>query len=314
MFLKHNSGKHFILNVAIMRIKNSSTIGFLQVIFAAILWGTLGVFGKTLNSLGVEATSIVTIRIVIAFLGLVVYWLFAKKDFPRIEKRDLPLLLLYTLTSVIAYNLLYFSAISLIPIAVAAILLYLSPIFVLFFSALFLNEKITLLKVAYSFIVFAGISMVLNLGGVSELSTFGVLCGIGAGITFSLYSVFGKKLMKRNNPLEVVTFSFGLGGIGLLFVNSLLFGFKMSYSINVWVLLLILGLIPTLLAFILYNSGLNKIKASEASIVSTLEPVTAAILGSFILSEKLDVMQILGIVIVVLTIIASNVTNKTVSR
>lgn len=287
-------------------MKNPKTLGLIQVMGAALLWGTLGLFGRSLNSLGVAATSIVTIRIIIAFLGLVLFWALVKKKLPKINSKDIPLLLIYTLTSVVAYNFLYFSAISLIPIALAAILLYLSPIFVLLFSALLLKEKVTTHKILSALVVFIGIGMVINIKSGGQFSTLGLLYGVGAGITFALYSVLGKRLMEKNETLDVVTYSFGLGGLGLFILSLLRSEVSFQYPAQAWGLLIILGLIPTLLAFILYNSGLRKIKASEASIISTLEPVTAAILGSIVLLEKLSVMQMIGIIVVITGIVLSN--------
>ena len=71
-------------------------------------------------------------------------------------------------------------------------------------------------------------------------------------------------------------------------------------------ILIVLGLVPTLLAFVLYNLGLKNIKASEASIISTLEPVTAAVLGNLVLLEKLSPQQLLGVFVVIGGIIFSN--------
>lgn len=285
---------------------NAKTLGILQVLCAALLWGTLGLFGRSLNALGVSATAIVTIRIIIAFLGLTFFWLLIKKRLPKINSADLPLLVIYSLISVVSYNFLYFSAISLIPIALAAILLYLSPVFVLVFSALFLKEKITLHKFLSAVIVFMGIGMVIDLQSGGQFSFLGLLYGVGAGVTFALYSVLGKRLMEKNETLDVVTYSFGIGGIGLLLLSLLQSTINLNYSLDAWILLIVLGLVPTLLAFVLYNLGLKNIKASEASIISTIEPVTAAILGSLVLFEKLSSVQVFGVLVVIGGIIFSN--------
>lgn len=273
--------------------------GIFQVATAAFLWGSLGIFGKTLNGNGVLPLAIVAIRILVASVILLIYWVIIKKDIPRIKKKDIPTLFLYTLFSVIAYNYFYFSAISLIPVATAAILLYLSPIFVVLLSAVFLGEKLTLKKLLATAIVLIGTILVVSPQNLNNINFLGVLFGIGSGITFAFYSLLGKKLTKENDPVSVVTFSFGLGSIGLLSLALISKQITISYSLYSWALLFILGIIPTLMAFVLYNTGLKKIEASKASIVSTLEPVTAAILGFVILSEKLSGLQILGIVIVV---------------
>jgi len=283
-----------------MNVENK---GIVNIALAALLWGSLGLFGKTLNSNGVMPIAVVAIRILIAFVCLLFYWFFIKKEIPKIKRSDIPLLLLYTLFSVIAYNYLYFSAISLIPIAIAAILLYLSPIFVVLLSSMFLGEKLTSQKLIATIIVLFGTILVINPQNLQNINFLGILFGIGSGLTFALYSLFGKKLTKDNDPVSIVTYSFGLGSIGLIAMAVFSKQISVSYSLNTWILLLILGLVPTLLAFVSYNSGLKKIEASKASIISTLEPVVAAILGFFVLSEKLSFSQITGIVVVIFGII-----------
>ena len=193
------------------------------------------------------------------------------------------LLFAYTLLSVIAYNFFYFTSISLIPVAVASILLYLSPIFVLILSVLVLNEKLNPKKVISVIIVLLGIILVVNPQKIHEINLVGVICGVGAGFTFALYNILGKKLSKSNDSLSIVTYSFGIGFIGLLIISIISRQITLSYSIDAYALLLLLGLIPTMLAFVLFNSGLQKVEASKTSIISTIEPVTAAILGYLVL-------------------------------
>lgn len=282
---------------------NNENKGIASIALAALLWGSLGLFGKTLNSNGVMPIAVVAIRILIAFLFLLLYWIFIKKEKPKIRRSDIPLLLLYTLLSVIAYNFFYFSAISLIPIAVAAILLYLSPIFVVFLSSMFLGEKLTSQKIIATAIVLFGTILVVNPQNFQNINLMGILFGIGSGLTFALYSLLGKKLTKNNDTVSIVTYSFGSGSIGLIAMAMFSKQISISYSFNSWILLLILGLIPTLLAFVSYNSGLKKIEASKASIISTLEPVVAAILGFFVLSEKLSISQIAGVIVVIIGVI-----------
>lgn len=284
--------------------------GSLQIVLAALLWGTLGVFGRLLGEQGVLPLAIVTIRILIAFFGLVLYWIFAKKKMPYIRKEDWLLLIVYTILSVVAYNFFYFTAISLIPIAVASILLYLSPAFVLILSVLVLKEQISFRKVISLFIVLIGIFLVVNIQNLEGLNFWGLLCGIFAGLTFSLYSLLGKKLSENNESFSIVTVSFGIGFFGLLIMSIMGNQLSFNYSTNAYLLLIILGLLPTLSAFILYNLGLKNIEASKASIISTIEPITAAVLGYLFLQESLSFNQILGIVIVVLGIAISSFSNS----
>lgn len=280
----------------------ASLIGTVQVMSAALMWGTLGIFGKMLGSLGVQPTAMVAIRLLIAFSCLSFFSIVFKKRLPVIRSQDVVLFIIYVLTSVVAYNFLYFSAISLIPIAVAAILLYLSPVFVTLIAVFFYKEKFTFLKGLSLFVILTGIALVLDLGASANINKLGLLYGLGAGVTFALYSVLGKELMKHNKPFDVVQLSFGLGGLCLLLISVFQSGINFSFSLPSWILLVLLGLGPTLAAFLLYNQGLEKIPASKASIFSTIEPITAAVLGAIFLSERLSMFQSLGIVMVLVGI------------
>jgi drug/metabolite transporter (DMT)-like permease len=278
------------------------TLGRLQIAFAAILWGSLGLFGKKLNELGMSSVAIVTIRIGIAFIALSSI-LKLKNNFKVIRKRDLPLLIIYSFLSVILYNIFYFSTIERLPISVASILLYLSPFFVIILSALLLKEKISLRKIIASIIAFLGIVLVIRPSQIKDLDILGVTLGFMSAITFSLYSVLGKKLNNRYQSLTVVSNSFGLGFLGLLIYSIVTKKISLQYSTTAWIYVIILGIGPTLTAFILYNSGLKKIKASEASIISTLEPIVAVLLGTVILKENLLLLQIIGILLVLAGIV-----------
>ena len=110
----------------------------------------------------------------------------------------------------------YFTAIRLMTMSTAAILLYTSPIWVMILAIIFLKEKVTVQKIIALILAFAGYVLVSGFGG--KVSLPGILSGLGAGLGYGLYSIFGKFVLKKYSPLTVTCYTFLIAGLGSIFV------------------------------------------------------------------------------------------------
>jgi drug/metabolite transporter (DMT)-like permease len=81
-------------------------------------------------------------------------------------------------------------------------------------------------------------------------------------------------------------------------------------DIKAWIYIIGLGFLSTMLAFILYTKGLQYIESSRASIIATIEPVVAAIIGFFIFQETLQMWQYVGIIMVIAAVIIVQETSE----
>lgn len=277
--------------------------GMLLVALTGLLWGSFGVFVRLLIAEGIPLLTIVTGRILIAFIGLLIINSVAKRTFPKIQKKDLVLLITYSIVNIVGDNIFYALSASYIPIAITTILIYLSPIFSLIICYIFLKEKISKIKLISTSIILTGIIMVVNPLNSSNLNIKGILFGILSGLSVAIYNLLGKKLLKHNDPITLAIYSFGIGGF-ILFIFSLINGqIFITYSIKSIIYLLGFGLVPTLLGIIFYNYGLKKIEAGITSIILTLEPISAALFGLLFLSERIVIIQLFGIILVILGVI-----------
>jgi DME family drug/metabolite transporter len=126
------------------------------------------------------------------------------------------------------------------------------------------------------------------------LNWLGIVAGLGAGLTYALYSVFNKIGLRRHDGWTVLAYGLLAGSVFLAPLQSpqwLVTALRQPGAV-VWLLMLALG--PTLGAGLSFNAGLRYVPVSSASIVATLEPVIASLLAFTFLHERLDPAQLVG--------------------
>lgn len=279
---------------------------------AAVLWGTIGLAARSLFAAGLTPLQAAAWRATGAFVLLLVLGLARNPSVLRVERRDMPLLAAYAAVSVAGFMTVYFTAIDLTTVATAAVLLYTAPAWVVLMARALFGEPITPMKTAAVGLTFAGCVLVVGAVGPDavRLSPAGLLAGLGAGLTYALYSIFGKTALRRYPPLTVVTCALGSGGLVLLVAAGGLppvpagAAAALAYTV--------VG--PTALAYLLYTTGLRRIEAGRASVVATIEPVVAAVGGALLLRQPFGPAQWLGAALVligVLVVQGGSLTDRT---
>lgn len=264
---------------------------------AATLWATLGIIFKAL--IGDYGLSRITIAFFRASLSAVV--LFAalalrRPSLLRIAVRDVLFFAAFGLFGIAAFYIVYITAIDLAGMSVAAVLLYTAPAWVALISAVFLGERLTPVKLVAVTLAMAGCALVARVYDVRglQLNWLGIVAGLGAGLTYALYSVFNKIGLHRHDGWTVLAYGLLAGSVFLAPLQSpqwLIAALRQPGAV-VWLLVLALG--PTLGAGLSFNAGLRHVPVSSASIVATLEPVIASLLAFTFLHERLDPAQLVG--------------------
>jgi drug/metabolite transporter (DMT)-like permease len=276
----------------------ASAFSYLLVLLAAGFWATLGIFYKTLiSTYGLPPLAIVFWRALIAAIALFLFLFTSRKDLLHIPRRDWPFFLFFGLIGVAAFYTIYVNAVALTGMGVAAVLMYTAPVWVTLLSVLFLGERLDGRKILALSLAVAGgalVGRVYDLDGV-RLNQIGLLAGIGAGLGYGLYILFSKAAAQRRyNPWTTLAYALGLGALFLLPLQSAADLTRVLTNPPILVWLFGIGLLPTLGGGLAFNAALQRLPASNASIVATLEPVIATVLGWAIFAERLDALQILG--------------------
>lgn len=289
--------------------KNKRNIGPVLIILAGCFWGSMGIFVRRLGAFGFTPVQIVSLRITVAALMFSLLLLIKDRSGFRIAWQDLPLFLGLGFGSILFFTVCYFSAITIMPLSTAAILLYTSPIWIMLMSVLFLGEKLNRIKLIALALAFAGCVLVSGISG-KGLTLTGLLLGLGSGIGYGLYSILGTIALRKYSPYTVTTYTFLFAAAGSWLVcRPADMIAKFSAADNVAGLLLfclLTGLVTAVIPFLAYTLGLRTVEASRAGILATVEPLVATLVGIVVFSEPLTLISGTGIVLILAAVVLLN--------
>lgn len=264
---------------------------------AAALWGTIGVAARAAYAAGMTPAALVTVRMAAAALVLWGSLRAVRPQLLRVPLRDGALLGLYGLVNVAGFNLLFFKALHAIPVAAASVLLYTAPAFTAVAARVLFREPLTPAKVLAVLLTLAGCGLVAEAyrPEVWRVRGEGLLAGLGAGMVYSLYALFGKHATARYSPWTVLACSLAGGSVTLLLLAGAEAWAARWALLRAWPAVAYMVLASTLTAHSLYLAGLRRIPASHAGVVATVEPVVAAMVGSALLGEPVGPVRAAGI-------------------
>ncbi|HMK36791.1 MAG TPA: DMT family transporter [Desulfomonilaceae bacterium] len=283
---------------------SDATKGYLYVTIAAVAWASSGTAGKGLFDAGMTPADLVQVRLTLASLLLACGFGIFDPGLFRIRLRDLSYFLFLGGVVMALVQLTYFYAISKIQVVAAILLQYLSPILVAAFSILFWKERLTPAKVGALILALAGCYFVV--GGYNlqllRMNEMGVLGGLASAISYAAYALLGERAMHRYSPWTVVFYAMFFAAVTFHFIHSPFAYVGADYTLSQWAWILYIVLIGTIVPFNLYFHGINYIRSTRAMITATLEPISAGVLAYLFLGENLEILQILGIGMVVIAI------------
>lgn len=206
----------------------------------------------------------------------------------RFSLRDLVFFVPFGLVGVTVFYASYQLAIERCGAALASVLLYTAPIWVVVLSPWVLGERITLRKAVALVLAVSGVFLVSGEGELT-LNPLGLLFGLLSGFSYALYYLFGKRFLAGYPTSYTFSYALLVGGLGLLpFLRV------QEKTAVAWGALVFLAFFSTYGAYSLYFAGLKRLPASKAAIIATLEPVVAAIVAHLWWKENLTILAILG--------------------
>ena len=293
-------------------MEKHSVTGDILIIIAGLFWGSMGIFVRHLNGLGFTSVQVACLRLVTAGILFAVILLIKDPKGFKIKVKDIPLFLALGLVSILFFTCCYFTAIRLMTMSTAAILLYTSPIWVMILAVIFLKEKLTARKVIALILAFAGCVLVSGFGG--KVTLPGILVGLGSGLGYGLYSIFGSFALRKYSPFTVTCYTFLIAGLGSIAVSDPadLFS-KIASADNRLALagfVLLTAVVTAVIPFLFYTLGLNRTTAGRAAVLATVEPAAATLFGVFVMNERIGIASAVGILLVFAAIIILNIKQK----
>ena len=266
-------------------------------IVSMLIFGTIGVFVRYIP-LPSSAVALARALIGVIFLAFVMLVRKSRISFISIKNNFVKLLIAGVFLG--ANWILLFEAYRYTTVASATLCYYLAPTFMIIASPFVLKEKLSAVKVVCVIISLIGMVFV---SGAFE-STFalsqikGVALGIGAATLYAAIVLLNKKI-KNISSFDMTVFELFVSAAVLLPYVFLTEDFSgVSLSANSVLILLLVGVLHTGIAYLLYFDSITKLQGSTVALFSYIDPVCAVILSAFLLKEKFTVYSFVGAVLI----------------
>lgn len=275
----------------------------LLVIFAGICFGTTG----TAQALGPKDASSLTIgaaRLLVGSLLLISVATSRPSATVGQRTRVRPQAWLIAGLGMSFYQVTFFAAVRATGVAVGTVVaLGSAPALTGLLSWIFIRHRPSRTWFAATAVAIAGVSAIVTAGKNAHINTGGVLLALGAGLSYALFAVASKEILHSGISTEsAMARVFAIGALPLLpilFIGN-------SHWLFTWrgaALALWLGAVPTAIAYLAYGAGLRHVPANEASTLILAEPITATLLGAFVLHERPAAIAWLGMSLVAIGLI-----------
>lgn len=294
-------------------MRSGKFFGSFLIVSAGILWGLMGLFVRNLDIYGLSSMQIVAVRAFFTMLLMTAFTLLYNKKLFKIKLRDLWCFLGTGVCSIVFFNFCYFRTITLTSLSAAAVLLYTAPIMVMAMSVVLFKEKLTLRKIIAAVAAFAGCALVTGAAdGTLALNGIGILTGLGSAFGYALYTIFGEYALKRGyNSITITLYTFIFASVGVIpFANIPELTSKLSANPEAIGWGAVLAAVVTVLPYLIYTIGLKTVEPGMASVMASVEPVAATLVGIFVFSEPLSVTGIIGIALVIASLALLNIEPK----
>ncbi len=293
---------------------NSKLITYILITFSVIFWGISFIMTKELflTEEHMTVTVLITIRLAIASLVMLPALALTRR-LQRIRKQDIKWFLLLALCEPFIYHLCETSGVQLVSGSLASVVIATIPLFVPFGMWIAYRQRIRLPLIIGVVLSLTGVFIMLMGGEGLTGNLKGLLFLSGAVIIAVVYTILLVKVVDKYHPLVVTTWQ---NIIGLAYFLPLMFAFDssalplLSWSPKMLLLLLVLGLFCSTLAYAGYNYGVRNLGASEACIFNNAIPIFSLIAALLIGQESFSWGKLAGMCIVIAGVVISQIPAK----
>jgi drug/metabolite transporter (DMT)-like permease len=268
-------------------------LGALIAVVAAAAFASLAILGRWALDSGLRGSTLLQWRFLLAALVLVPFGVF-RTPLPRRTR----LVLLGSGFVYTAQTSFYFQSLDRITAGTTALLLYLSPAFIVGYSML-LGRRPSRGQTIATFLALAGLAVILGGPSAADADAIGLAFGAAAGATFAGYLLLGELAFGGVPPLTIAAYSMAGAVIGFTALELIIEReLTVPSGSRQWLLVAAVVVVPTLLAIPLMFAAIARIGAGPTAIISTSEPAFTLAFAAVLLSEPIRAPQLLGGVLI----------------
>jgi drug/metabolite transporter (DMT)-like permease len=285
----------------------SYVIALFCVCLSGFCFGFLGIFGRLATGAGLSVGELLTYRFSLATLVLGGFLVLTDFEKLKIGKSDFVICMGLGFFGYAFFSTLYFIAINGVSVAEASLLLYTFPILVTLGAWMVFAERPTRAQLIALPLASLGLALVIGIADFqASIKTMGaVTAGLGAAVTYAAYILISSRVQKNIHPYTSAFYVMLSASLGLAVFHQPDLHRLMEFTPLVFAILIGIAVICTVLPLILFLKGLQKLGNAETSLLSTVEPLTAALLGYLFLHESLKLSQYVGGGLVIFSLIVT---------
>lgn len=274
--------------------------GILFTILSAIIFGFTPALANITYKLGNNSLSMTFFRNLLA-IPILFFILKHKKISLKTEKKEVKHIFILSLIGVALTTALLYSSYSYIGVGAATTLHFMYPIFVALTCKLFFKESLGKSKVLSLIMSLLGVLLFMDMKNGSNI--LGALMALISGITYAFYIVYlEKKELVKMNPYKLSFYIVSFASFEMIIGNIWGRYIRFNLSLKVYVLMIIISLLTSIVAIILFQLGVSIIGATSAAIFSLFEPITSIISGLLLFNETLSMKKILGCIVIFIAV------------
>lgn len=283
-----------------------------MVLGSGVLFAVNGTVSKLVLRAGISAPQLTLVRALGAFAGLLVLSLLLRPGIRRLRVRpgQLPLLIGYGLSGFFLVPMLYFVAISRLPVGIGLLFEYAAPLLVALWTRFGRRQRVRPRLWVGLALGLVGLGCVAEVWGELKLDGVGVLAGLGAAVFLAFYYVLGARGVDRHDTLSLCTWAFSASAVAGLLLHAVTDGAGgwqplapgSSQGVPVALLCGYVVLLGSLVPYLLVAAALRHLPATSVGIIGMVEPVIASAVAWLVLGqgEALDAAQLAGGALVLL--------------
>lgn len=272
-------------------------------ILSGIFWGGGGIFIRRLMELNINSFTVVSSRVIVASIIFFICVFLYDRSLIKIKLKDLWIFVSAGILGILGLNICYNEAVKQLSLSLSAVLLSLSPIFVLIFANIFFKEKITVKKIICMILALLGCffaSGILETNETMHWTYFGIFIGFMGAFFYGLYSIFSKlAIIKNYNTLTVTLYALiSIAVITLPFTDwKALSNVVVENGSGMLVFMLFHSLCTSVFPYAFFTIALGHMDAGKASILASGEPIAAMFFGIFFYHEIPTVLSVIGVLL-----------------
>ncbi|GII22043.1 EamA family transporter [Planosporangium mesophilum] len=291
-------------------------LGAAMVVASGALFAVNGTVSKLVLRAGLDPMQLTTLRATGAFAGLLVLTLALHPRRLRFTRRELPLLIGYGLAGFAFVPLLYFIAISRLPVGIALLFEYTAPLLVALWARFGRRQPVRRRLWIGLSLSLAGLAGVAELWGDLRLDPVGIAAGLGAATLLAVYYLIGANGAARRDPVSLTCLAFGAAAVAgsvirpwWRFPGHLLSA--TSAGLPVWLLCCYVVILGSIAPYLLVTAALRHLPPTSAGIVGMVEPVFAGGVAWLALGEALTPTQLAGAALILAGVVLAETARTT---